>query len=183
VPFAAGPWHGTDVEVDPEPFQQTRAAAYWMRRYTKDGVDWPITVILMCGRADHMAIHTPDICYRGAGFDIIGDPVAIKVGIAATSSPPMTGRTDADGKSIANLWSARFRQQSRAAAQQLAIYWTWSADGNWQAPSSPRWTFAGESFLYKLYVVHDDTNATGREAVATEFIQHLLPVLDKSLFQ
>src|SRR4051812_26867673 len=66
VPLETARWKGTAVEVDPEPYQQARALGYWMRRYTKDGVSGSVTVILMCGRAGHMSVHTPDICYRGA---------------------------------------------------------------------------------------------------------------------
>src|SRR5713226_9546608 len=56
VPMSAGSWQAVNIEVDPEPYQQTRALGYWMRRYTSGSE--AITVILMCGRAGHMAVHT-----------------------------------------------------------------------------------------------------------------------------
>src|SRR5580765_3646194 len=84
VPLKAGPWQGNNLEGDPDAFRQARAAGYWTRRYSKDAADAPITVILMCGRAGHMAVHTPDICYRGAGYEMLGEPV--KENIAATGN-------------------------------------------------------------------------------------------------
>src|SRR5262245_45731930 len=73
VPAKAGPWSSVDVEVEAEAYQQARALGYWMRRYTKPGFSGSISVILMCGRAGHMAVHTPDICYRGAGYEMVGE--------------------------------------------------------------------------------------------------------------
>jgi hypothetical protein len=159
VPLRAGAWTAAAVEVDPEPFEQARAAAYWVRRYTREGVAGSVTVILMCGRAGHMAVHTPDVCYRGAGYEMAAEPVRqnLKAG---------------------EFWTARFSLPGRTVIPGLRIFWSWSADGRWQAPSSPRWAFGGEPFLYKLYVVRDAAD----ESVLNEFLGELLPVLEQSLF-
>jgi len=179
----AGAWKSSPVEVDPEPFQQARAAAYWMRLYRKEGVSNPITVILMCGRADHMSVHTPDICYRGAGYDMVGEQV--KATVALPPSPqslsPAGRGVGGEGSASAELWTARFRQGSKAAGHELRIYWTWSSGGSWQAPTSPRWTFGAEPFLYKLYVAHDNTGFAGHDGITDDFLRQLLPVLETAL--
>ena len=54
VPLNAGEWKGTNLDVDPEQFRTTRAAAWWIRHTTKENASTPITVILMCGRPDHI---------------------------------------------------------------------------------------------------------------------------------
>jgi len=162
VPMPAGRWRALTVEVDPEPFAQARAVGYWTRRYTREGSNDSITVILMCGRAGHMAVHTPDICYRGAGYEMVGETVRHNVAFK--------------GGGNAQFWMAHFRQP---ASQDLAIYWAWSADGTWQAPSSPRLAFGGQPFLYKLYVVRE----TGpRDQLTPEFLQQLMPELNAALF-
>src|SRR6185369_12536036 len=61
VPLNAGEWQGKTVDVDEEPFGQTGALSYWTRVY--QGKSGTFTVILMCGKAGQMAVHTPDVCY------------------------------------------------------------------------------------------------------------------------
>jgi hypothetical protein len=162
----AGPWSSVNVDVDPEPYQQARAVGYWMRRYTKPGFAGSFSVILMCGRAGHMAVHTPDVCYRGAGYESAGEPSRETIAL----TPPRH----------AEFWTTVFRQPGKVTGTALRIYWAWSYDGHWQAPSSPRWTFGGSPYLYKLYVVSED--AEGRSDASTEFLQQLLPELQRSLF-
>jgi Protein of unknown function (DUF3485) len=181
VPADAGPWKSTDLEADPEAYEQARANAFWLRNYTKAGSNESFTVILMCGRADHMSVHTPDICYRGAGYEMVGEQTKtnFEVGQNGTKS---------------EWWTARFRQPPHLAstlgsgkpgskvARELRIFWTWSVNGSWRAPSSPRWTFAAEPYLYKLYVVHASTGNSSRDSAAVDFLEQLLPTLEKSLF-
>jgi hypothetical protein len=177
VPNSAGTWQSSTVAVDPEPFQQAQVAGYWMRRYTQGSVPGSFTVILMCGRAGPMAVHTPDICYRGAGYEIVGVPVRETV-------------TEAIGQPAADYWTARFHQPGKAAGHELQIFWAWSSDGSWQAPTSPRWTFAGQPYLFKLYVVREappwrpglQTPAQQDDKLAVEFLRQLLPELRRSLF-
>jgi hypothetical protein len=168
VSMVAGTWKATNVEVDPEPYQQARAAGYWMRRYTREGSTDAVSVILMCGRAGHMATHTPEVCYRGAGFEMVGEPHREQAVAAGAKS--------------AQLWSARFRQPGSSAGQDLLLRWTWSADGTWQAPDSPRLAFGGQPFLYKLYVVRETSGKGGDDRVTPDFLRELLPALDSALF-
>jgi hypothetical protein len=134
-----------------------------MRRYVRQGGNDAVLVILMCGRAGQMAVHTPDVCYRGAGYEMAG----------TQSQQTLPGG--------ARFWTARFRPAT-PTSPELAIHWAWSAEGRWQAPDSPRLTFAGQPYLYKLYVVREASAAPGADPVITGFLQELLPVLDEVLF-
>jgi hypothetical protein len=169
VPRQIGPWNGTDVDVDPEPFKQARAVGYWMRTFSRSGSQRSITVILMCGLAGHMSVHTPDVCYRGAGYEMAGEQFKQ----AVTFGPD---------NHTADFWSARFRQPAKALGNELRIYWAWTADGNWQAPASPRLSLGGNPFLFKLYVVRETSGETGQDETSLQFFQELLPILEKSLF-
>jgi hypothetical protein len=169
VPMRAGAWQGANVEVDPEQYRQARAVSYWLRHYTHNESSASMTVILMCGQAGHMAVHTPDICYRGAGFEVAHQPEK-KVFAAGA------------GGSQAEFWTARFRQGTKAAGPELRIYWAWGCRGTWNAPDSPRWSLGGEPYLYKLYVVHETNSSAIAAELPEEFIKELIPVLEKSLF-
>ena len=161
LPVAAGEWTSTEVSGDAQAFQQARAARYWIRRYSKSGFTGGITVILMCGRPGHMAVHTPDICYPGAGFAMIGKPTKTTV----------QGSQD---EFKAEFWTARFRHETRGTENDLRIYWGWSAGDGWQAPNSPRWTLGGEAYLYKLYVVCETSADGEREQDLVDFLREFV---------
>jgi hypothetical protein len=161
-----GPWSSVNVEVDAEAFRQARAVGYWMRRYSKPGFAGSITVILMCGRTGHMAVHTPDVCYRGAGYESSGELSPETIALP--------------GGKQAEVRTAVFRQPGKVGEQPLRIYWSWSSDGHWKAPASPRWIFGGSPYLFKLYVVCEE--AEGPASAGVEFLQRLLPQLERSLF-
>jgi len=170
VPLRIGGWHGSELPADPEMVAQAQAEAYWMRSY-QQGTDRPaFTVILMCGRAGPLSVHTPDVCYRGAGYEMAGSEAVLDAPIQAGGAP-------------AQLWTAVFRKEQPADTRRLRLFWTRSADGTWQAPRAPRLAFAGRPFLYKLYVVRELAGQTAAEADATvPFLRELLPALSQALF-
>jgi Protein of unknown function (DUF3485) len=165
VPLKAGSWHADNIEVDPEPYKQARAVGYWMRRYTKEGSTEAISVILMCGRAGHMAVHTPDICYRGAGYEMVSEPAKFR----------LPGRGDFE------FWTATFRP-TKAGGADLELYWSWRAGDSWLAPTSPRLTFGGRPYLYKLYVVREQAGDAAQGPVMADFLAQLMPELEGALF-
>src|SRR5262245_1587085 len=73
VPEAIAGAAGEGQSSDAAEFSQAGAAGYWTRIYRKDGKEF--LAILMVGRSGRMAVHTPEVCYRGAGFDIAAQPV------------------------------------------------------------------------------------------------------------
>ncbi len=103
-----------------------------------------------------MAVHTPEVCYRGAGYDL-----------RATPAPALV--RDENDVEAGTLWSARFTKQGDASSD-LQLYWGWDAGDGWQAPANPRWEFRGRPYLYKLYVSQElsDPSAADR---ATEFLR------------
>ncbi len=168
VPHKVGDWEGRDLPTDPEAYAQAGALGYWMRTYTHRRTGEAVTVLLMCGPWGKMSVHTPEMCYQGAGYEIVGESAR------QTQALP-------DGK--AEFWSARFRKREAAGTTFLRIHWTWSADGSWRAPDRPRWSFAGSPFLCKLYLVRDVTaeERSGADA-GLAFARQFLPALKKSLF-
>ncbi|MCC6417639.1 MAG: exosortase-associated EpsI family protein [Gemmataceae bacterium] len=169
VPTTLGDWQAKELPVDHEAFAQAGARSYWMRQYTNRRTGEGVTVLLMCGRWGKMSVHTPDLCYRGAGYEVAGEPIRQAVVTPA-------GR--------AEFWTARLRKIGAGATSALRIHWGWSPDGTWSAPDQPRWTFAGAPFLYKLYIVRDataDGNGGGADA-NMRLLEVLLPALQRTLF-
>jgi hypothetical protein len=174
VPGAVGPWQGeAPLTLTPEVIQVGRLAGYVWRRYRHCVTGDAVTVLLVCGSPEPIALHGPDVCYRGIGYRLVGQP------LPCTVRPPLL-------KQPAEFWTASFRKASATIPEQIRIYWSWNARGTWEAAESPLRTFASSPFLYKLYVVSDATRAEseapGDKDPCKDFMNLFLPELQKSLF-
>ena len=169
VPMEIGDWKAQTIDGDAGAFYQAGAQAYWTGSYVNTRNKTTMLVILMCGRAGRMAVHTPEVCYRGAGYEMQRVPDTL----AATS---------ATGEKLGTFWTARF-SKAAGVASDLRLYWSWNVQGAWQASAQPRWDFGGEPFLYKLYLSHDAPGpASAATTTALGFMRQFLPELDKTLF-
>ena len=77
VPMTVGGWVAEEQPTDDKEYAQAGAQGYWARMYRKDAKEF--LVILMVGRGGRMAVHTPEVCYRGAGFEMTGSPALYAV--------------------------------------------------------------------------------------------------------
>ena len=169
VPSVVGDWKGHDEEVEAQAFEQAGAKNYWMRTYVNQKTQDAVLVILMCGRPGKMSVHTPEVCYRGAGFEIREEPSACPL------------KTDKDQNA---MWTSQFAKKG-ITPTHLRLYWAWNSRGEWQASPSPRWHFRGEPFLYKLYVSREfgaEPKVAAHADPAAEFLRQFLPVLKQTLF-
>jgi hypothetical protein len=170
VPMVVGAWQGTEEQGDAASFEQAGAKRYWMRQYVHAGSKETILVILMCGRAGKMSVHTPEVCYRGAGYELGEDPTPCLINGKSTN--------------LGSFWTSLFTKKS-VPPTNLRLYWAWNARGEWEAAASPRWQFRGAPFLYKLYVSRDVGRQTGvapSADVTADFMREFLPVVDQTLF-
>ncbi|HEY1380608.1 MAG TPA: exosortase-associated EpsI family protein [Gemmataceae bacterium] len=169
VPATVGDWAGRDQEVNPREREVAQVAGFLSRRYVHARTGQAVSVVLLCGRPGPVSLHTPEVCYLGAGFEEIG-----------TRSP-----VDVPGSPGDRLWTRRFRKTAAAPAY-LRVLYGWSATGPWEAPDEnpPRLTFARKPALYKLYVVRElarpDEPLDGDPAL--DFVRGLLPELRGVLF-
>lgn len=164
VPLTVGDWDGSEEEMDPDLLRQARLESCWMRRYTNRQTGAAVTALLMCGRPGPVSVHTPNSCYRGAGFE----PLAAQTRFTVAG---------------ADFWTAKFRKADAALPVTLRILWAWNDGGGWLAPDHPRLEFARRGALYKLYVLREMSSPAERleEDPCAEFLRCLLPVLDKAL--
>jgi hypothetical protein len=165
VPMTVGDWHAEADDLDPRTIEVARVAGYLNRRYVHYYSKDDVSVLVLCGRPGPTAVHTPDVCYTGAGY--VPGPVEKK--------SPVDGHT---------FWVGEFTKSSGPTPEKLRIWWAWSDGGNWTAADSPRTAYAGSKVLYKLYVVHrvgpaDDR--TSDRSAELDLIKVLLPELQKCL--
>lgn len=170
VPMAFGDWTATeDDQTEVESFAQAGAKSYLARRYTNRQNHAAFLVILMCGRPGRMSVHTPEVCYQGAGFEMYDSPRQESL--------------EKDGQNLGTFWTARFVKRTGIPAE-INLIWGWNSEDQWEAPTSPRWTYRGKPFLYKLYVSQDLAGLPGPLArqQSEQFMRQFLPQLERVLF-
>jgi len=165
VPKQFGGWVGEDQQSNID----DPALANLTRTYTHKSSGRTFIISLTVGHPGITAVHTPDYCYRGGGYERTEAIV----------------RREAEGPTGTNtFWTTTFRKSTAAGTDQLRIFWSWSAGGPWAAPDYPRLHFMGKPSLYKIYVVAPGgaEAVAGKDAVLDDFLTSFLAVLDKSLF-
>jgi hypothetical protein len=169
VPVAAGGWSSEPRELNENELRVGQIDGYLSRAYRNPAAGQEATVLIVCGRPGPIAVHTPDICYRGAGFVVQGEPVRV--------DGPEVG----DHKTT--FWTAVFVKPG-PVPRRLRIFWGWSPDGaGWEAADSPRWRFFHHPSLYKLYVVSPllDSQVPPDKDAGLDLLRQLLPQLQKNL--
>jgi Protein of unknown function (DUF3485) len=168
-----GDWVGVSLERDAKSSARVGIRGGLLRRYTNRRNGKVVTLLIVTGLPGPLSVHTPDVCYTSAGYELVG--VRMRFGLPASA-----------GQLADEFWKIRMREVGTTAPELLDVHYAWSATGEWRAPvRDPRFEFASYPFLYKLYVLHrhlssDDYQA---EEPGAEFLRDLTPALKESLFR
>jgi Protein of unknown function (DUF3485) len=169
LPLVAGPWKGTDEELDARQILVGELKAHLFRRYVHETTGEGVTVLAVCGRPGPIAVHSPEVCFGGSGFTPKGARVRHKVEADGLSGP-------------AEFWSERYEKKG-ALPEYLQIYYGWNDLAGWQAVDNPRLKFAPARALYKVYIVRrlaqPDEAAENNPVPA--FLSLLIPQFDRCL--
>jgi hypothetical protein len=170
VPREAGDWSGQDVAADPRQLAIAGAVGYVSRRYEDRSTGRSVAFLLLCGRPGPLSVHTPEVCYAGAGCQPIGEP-AKRIVRPTDGGPP------------GEFWAHTFLKGNAAESQKLRVLYSWNPRNGWAAADYPRLSFATAESLYKLYVVSeiDDEEVVSGKDACQEFLKAFLPTLNKSL--
>lgn len=172
VSLTLGEWRGEPLELSHAQLTMAEIDGYIARRYT-DRRGTTVMVLLVCGRPGPISVHTPDICYAGAGYEPMETPTAWTLPVG------LSGRA-------AGFRHAIFAKSNAVTPVYLQILWSWSSSGIWEAPDNPRLSFAARPALYKLYVIRETATATTDARRADDpsrtFLAPLLSELDRVLF-
>jgi hypothetical protein len=171
VPQTVGDWQaGEDLKLEDWELKQGEIGAYLKRRYVRPATGDVVSVLIVCGRPGPIALHPPDVCFEGVGYQPVRPPVQM----------PLTG----GGGGRAALWEAVFQKPSAAVPDRLHTRWAWSDTGDWLAADHPRMQFARSPILYKLYLVRQVLAEDGPagDDPSADFLRLFLPELNKCLF-
>jgi hypothetical protein len=170
IPKTVGPWKAREEELDAEQIEKAELSGYLMRTYVNADTGVSLSVLLLCGRPGPISVHTPDVCYKGAGYEL--------------DSPQKRWPVNVGADKPANFWVGNFRNTEAAVHDNLRIFWAWNATDSWTASDDPRWEFASQGFLYKLYVVRpviDLSEPVDRDPTF-QFLKIFVPQLREHLF-
>jgi hypothetical protein len=161
VPAAVGPWRAADNPVDPDDLVRAGIRASVSRVYRHAGTGKAVTVLLVAGPAGPVAVHTPDVCFRGLGYSEMSAPEPVAAG---------------DGR----FWQMECTRPGAAARGRVHVYWSWNGGAGWEAPPHKRTRvkYALKPVLYKLYLLAE--GGAGADPVP-EFAAAFLPELDRAV--
>ena len=171
VPTEFGDWVSTPQEVDAEQFEASGCDGHFSRLFENKLTGDQISVFLVSGRGYHATIHTPQFCYKAAGFDQRADAVPYEFEI-----PAMTDKHE--------VVHALFKKDTARETSHLRILWTYAVDGPWRSPRLAKYTYGGEDAMYKLYLIRSVESGVpdiGSDP-SISFAKEFLSVLDKALF-
>lgn len=143
LPNELGQWSSEPLPINPKQLEIAEVAGHISRRYVHPPTGTQVSVLAICGMPGPISVHPPDVCYRGAGYQI---------GAKELLDLPEGGK----------CWTALFIKPG-PTPDILRIYWAWSDSDAWTAPEDPRFDYAGADYLCKVYVVR--RQATDNEEI------------------
>jgi hypothetical protein len=161
-----GDWVASDDETD----KDDPGMIHFTRRYTHSKTGRSFLILLTVGHPGLTAVHTPEYCYRGSGYDQAGP-------VERRSANVKNGPSAA-------FFTTQFEKKSAAGTEQLRVFWAWSDGRGWEAPGWPRCHYLSRSSVFKLYVVAGGLPdvTPGRDPALDDFLATLLGTLNQTLF-
>jgi hypothetical protein len=148
LPMDFGEWRGKEVTINPTALSIGEIVNYKQRQYVNVRTGAEFTILVVCGKPGAISVHTPEVCFPGAGYKMLGEPRSATLSVGE-------GSPDAEFK------TARFLRADSPDNSEMEAFWAWTTDGHWQAPNYPRWTFGRYAALYKLYVIRKASSKSG----------------------
>ena len=167
VPARVGDWEGQALAIDQRQLDMAQVVGHVARRYTHGPTGRGVVVLLVVGRPGAIGAHSPDVCYRRAGFQFANEP-------AARAVKPASG--------ACTFWQT-VAARGEPRPEYLSLWWAWSVDGaSWEASKHPRVQFLRSAFLYKLYLIRPVGGPNeSDDAPTVALMEELLPKLAEAL--
>lgn len=169
VPMDIGAWKGTAVDVPTVDRQSAGGDACLARQYSDPNRGVTLLVVFLAGLPARISSHPPEACFPAAGY-------AMRPTV--TLGMPY-GRDNRRAE-----FQTTLAMHEGPPPSAVRIFWSWTAGQRWSAPENPRWKFAHEAVLCKLYVIRETTGAVADPAgdPCVSFLNIFLPELDRRLF-
>jgi len=174
VPLEFGDWKGEDLEeLRADVRNMAGIHEYLHRRYRNAASGQEFVILFVRGRPRNIGVHTPDVCFKGAGYQQLGDARSLQF-------------ENEYQQKIGDFTYCDFQRQIEGLGAYTRTFWSWTTDGEWVAPGGDvRAHFRKKPYLYKLYILRP--MATPEEKIendaAHDFFRELSRELAKTLFE
>lgn len=136
IPTQFGSWQMlSSQEMSEEARNQLECEGYIYRTYKNQKTGEIVNMTLFVGPAGPTAVHTPEICYSSRAYKQL----------APRECTTLLDRSKQEDK----FWSLTFRSTG-VNADMLQVYYAWSTGDHWLAAGNPRFSLAGQPYLYKI---------------------------------
>ena len=172
IPTSFGDWDSEDVPISQRELDASGSTGSFSRRFfNRNAPEKSVLIFIVSGNSYDVTMHTPDQCYVLSGFQ------------EAESQDRYVVDT---GKTAAEFATNRFRRSGTLdGPQHLRIFWSFSGDGEWVAPTTPKLSLMSSPALFKIYaqtVIPGDTALRPEESPAVPFLREFMPMLTTALF-
>ncbi len=170
-PATFGRWQSRESHELAKPvLAALQCAGYLNRSYVNQDTGETVNVALLLGPAGPIAVHTPEVCFSSRDFKQRGDRRLATV----------RGADETENE----FWTVTF-DSTGLEKTILRVFYAWTTDGRWDAVESPRFTYAGKPYLYKIQLA--TTLPPGADLEKNDpcqtFLQDFIPALNRKVFQ
>ncbi|HEX6984498.1 MAG TPA: hypothetical protein VF170_03940 [Planctomycetaceae bacterium] len=170
MPHEFGDWVAQRQSISGQQLKAAEAAGGIAASYRSRNAESPgtVQVMLLCGPAGPIALHPPTVCFQGTGYRQCSDVKRVDV-------------KDASGRDAGTFFATEFERTADGIPERIRTWWAWTADGRWAAPENPRFLFAGEPVLFKLYLT-EQVDPGSDDSAIPKFAGEFLPRLRSDVF-
>ncbi len=170
VPNHFGDWQlQSETPFDDRVLGILNPAGATNRVYVNKVAGKTVSMAMIVGAPGPTSTHVAELCYPTAGYKLLGKPTDVAIRIGDTT----------------HEFRTTLFEPPQADALRLEVYTSWRQADAWRAPASPRMTFGGGAYLFKLQVastVHNES-ASSAESTCQTFLKALIPALDQTVFR
>ncbi len=128
-----GPWRGETFAVDEQIARSAGADQIVTRRYVNENTGAAVELILLYGPAADVFLHSPEVCYPSAGYELAAGPESKQV----------------DGVPFRAL---AYRKGEGVSFDFQEVYYSWRFGGKWSPEAGIRKRFERIPGMYKVHV-------------------------------
>lgn len=169
MPMNLGPWKGQATKLDPQVAAGTGSVDNVFRRYVNQLTGAAVDVIVLYGPTTNMFIHSPEICYPAAGYQLGAGPDARMIPIGEGRSAPFRALVYTKGDSGVSI-----RQE---------VYFAWRYLGRWSPDVGSHKRFERIPGMYKVHVAREvgENELRGVGNPCESLLEYLVPELERRI--
>ena len=124
LPMTIDAWKGQNATMDPRIVRGSGSTDIVTRRYINQRTGVSLDVVILYGPTSDMFIHTPELCYPAAGFEILPGTVERPIAVEGTGAETVPFR------------SLAFTKGEGGLADTQEVYYSLFYDGRWTTQST-----------------------------------------------